>query len=76
VKSSGRVPPFYDTQRAAKPLPATLSPTLFRDVTIARAYQFVQEIPRVIAQQPCYCHCDRLGHRSLLDCYRSNHGAG
>jgi hypothetical protein len=42
----------------------------------ARAYKAASEIPDVAAQQPCYCFCDKFGHRSLLDCYASNHGAG
>lgn len=67
------VPPYYQTEAAAKPLPATLSPALFEDPTVARAYRVAQQIPGVLAQQPCYCWCNRIGHRSLLDCYASPH---
>jgi hypothetical protein len=29
-----------------------------------------------VAQQPWYCGCDRIGHRNLLDCFRSTHATG
>src|SRR6185437_3315964 len=29
------------------------------------AYELASRIPVVIHQQPCYCHCDRMGHNSL-----------
>jgi len=29
----------------------------------------------VLHQQPCYCHCDRMGHNSLHSCYENTHGA-
>ena len=71
-----RIPPFYESEEAAKPFPATLSPELFPGPYIAHAYRVAQQIPGVLAQQPCYCYCDRYGHGSLLDCYRDRHGAG
>jgi hypothetical protein len=70
------VPPFFESEEAAKPFPSTLSPASFTDRRVSRAYQIAQEIPGVLAQQPCYCYCDKFGHRALLDCYRNNHGAG
>ncbi len=70
------VPAFFASEEQAGPLPATLKPELFREAVTFRAYQIAQKIPSVLAQQPCYCHCDRgAGHRSLLDCYRDEHGA-
>ena len=34
------------------------------------------KIKPVLYQQPCYCYCDRnAGHKSLLDCYVSEHGS-
>ncbi len=70
-------PPYNRSAAAARPLPRTLPPEYFRrSPLVARAYQIAGEIPTVIAQQPCYCRCDRIGHRSLLDCYASDHGAG
>ena len=39
------------------------------------AYRVAGQIPEVLAQLPCYCYCDRRGHRGLLDCFASKHGA-
>jgi hypothetical protein len=39
------------------------------------AYELASKIPTVLHQQPCYCHCDRIGHNSLHSCYENTHGA-
>ena len=76
-QQSEGVPAFHASAKAARPLPATHSPDLFAAIpVVARAYRIAKRIPAVLAQQPCYCHCDRIGHVGLLDCYRSDHGAG
>lgn len=41
----------------------------------AHAYQLAAKIQKVIYQQPCYCHCDRMGHKSLRSCFEGTHGA-
>lgn len=57
-------------------LPPTLAPALFVGKTAA-AYRVAREIPATLAQLYCYCRCDRsVGHRSLLDCFTDDHGAG
>jgi hypothetical protein len=71
-----QIPPFHESEDAAKPFPVTLSPAYFRNPYVARAYRVAQQIPGVLAQQPCHCHCDKFGHKSLLDCYAADHGAG
>ena len=77
ARTTPPTPPYHRSAAAARPLPRTLPPEYFRrSPLVARASQIAGEIPTVIAQQPCYCRCDRLGHRSLLDCYASDHGAG
>ncbi len=39
-------------------------------------YKMAAQIPGVLFQQPCYCHCDRaLGHNSLHSCFEGTHGA-
>jgi len=71
------LPPYHESAEAAKPFPQLVPAEYFRDYPlVARAYQIAGEIPGVIAQQPCFCYCDKFGHRSLLDCYASDHGAG
>ena len=76
-KEEPRIPAFFETLQKAGALPVTLSPALFGKSAASKAYQAAEEIPSVLAQQPCYCHCDRAsGHRSLLDCYRDDHASG
>ena len=71
------VPPYHASAEAAKPFPQLVPAEYFRDYPlVARAYRIAGQIPGVIAQQPCFCYCDKFGHRSLLDCYASDHGAG
>jgi len=70
-----QVPPFYGSAVAAQPLPATLEPNAFQDQKIQAAYAMARQKPAILAQQPCYCGCDRHGHRSLLDCFKSEHAA-
>jgi len=69
------IPPFLDEAQATGPLPSTLAPTHFTDASVREAYAVASKIPGVLAQQPCYCWCSHIGHRSLLDCYRSDHAA-
>ncbi len=71
-----RVPPYHPSAEAARPLPRTLPPERFSIPVVAQAYRVAQRIPEVLAQQPCYCWCDKYGHSSLVDCFASEHGAG
>jgi len=72
-----RVPPYYSEAEAAGRLPTTLSASEFKAYPIvARAYRIAERIPTVLAQQPCYCWCDKFGHGNLLDCFATDHGAG
>jgi len=41
----------------------------------SHSYEIAAKIPNVIYQQPCYCYCDRMGHKSLHSCVESTHGA-
>lgn len=59
-------------RRETKP---TLSPAFFVG-TIETAYQVAQDMPEVLDQLYCYCHCDKhSGHLSLLSCYTDQHAA-
>lgn len=62
-------------QEAAAQLPDTLPPERFQG-TVRAAYAAVREIPKTIAQLPCFCRCDRsAGHKSLHSCFEDEHGA-
>lgn len=39
------------------------------------AYDLAAKIPGVLYQLPCYCYCDKIGHKSLRTCYESDHAA-
>lgn len=39
------------------------------------AYELAAKIPGVLYQQPCYCYCERMGHKSLRTCFEGTHGA-
>ena len=70
----GRVPAYYATAPGLGVLQPTLSPELFTGNT-RLAYQAAKDIPQILAQLPCYCHCDRgQGHKSLYSCFESEHG--
>ncbi len=71
------IPPYFESALAAKPFPKLLPAAYFSNTPlVARAYRAAAEMPGVVAQQPCYCFCDRYAHKSLLDCYASDHAAG
>ena len=69
------VPAYMTEAQAKKKMPATLPPEGFSDPQVVRAYTVAKRIPRVLAQQPCYCWCSRGGHRGLLDCYVGDHAS-
>ena len=52
-----------------------LSPDNFKGKT-AYTYQIANEIPEVLDNIYCYCHCQKhSGHKSLLSCYTDKHAA-
>ena len=70
-------PPFHKDPEDAKPFPRLVPASYYwSQPLVARAYRIAAAMPEVLAQQPCYCYCDQVGHGSLLDCYASDHGAG
>lgn len=73
---SHKVPHYHTTLADAGPLPRILPAKMFEIPVVARAYQAAARIPEVLAQQPCYCWCERMGHGSLVDCFATTHGAG
>jgi hypothetical protein len=72
---SDPAPPYFVSAAAAQPLPKTDKRSSFTNKFVVAAYNAANEIPEVLAQQPCYCYCKRRGHRSLLDCFATRHAA-
>ncbi len=73
--------PAYNTR---PPMPGELLPILPADQRVGElfkypyqvhAYELADKIPGVINQLPCYCYCERIGHKSLHTCFESEHGA-
>lgn len=58
---------------SASVMPPTLASNFGRAV---RAYQIAQQIPAVLDGIHCHCECrENIGHRSLLTCFQTRHGA-
>lgn len=73
--AAGDVPAFETDPASLKSLPPTLDPRMFGGTQRA-GYQAAKEIPKTLAQLPCYCHCDRgFGHKSLHSCFVDDHAA-
>ena len=56
-------------------LPKTLDPNLIQGEDRA-GYLVAKEIPEILAQLPCFCGREAVGHESLLDCFVDGHGVG
>lgn len=70
-QTSGTAEPYK--LRETQPV---LSAGLFSGAA-AVAYQRAAEIPQVLDQLYCYCRCkENFGHKSLLTCFATRHGAG
>jgi hypothetical protein len=68
--------PFFSSAEAARPFPELKDPARYSIPVVSEAYRIAREIPEVLAQQPCYCYCgESFRHRSLLDCFATDHGA-
>ena len=56
-------------------LPKTLDPNLIQGED-REGYLVAKEIPEILAQLPCFCGCEAVGHENLLDCFVDKHGVG
>lgn len=68
--------PYMTPANIKHGLPRTLPPERFNySRYIESGYRIAKRIPEAVAQQPCLCPCQKAGHRSLLDCFASEHAA-
>ncbi len=81
-EDAGQGIPHYNPAppKKADKLPPILPPEVlwqqnFQQPFQAHAYELASKIPNVLHQQPCYCFCDRMGHKSLRTCYETTHAA-
>jgi hypothetical protein len=73
---SGKAPVIVPTGRSDAS--AVLEPASFTDKQQQDAYTAAREIPAVLNQLYCWCHCREstiFHHRSLLECFESDHGS-
>jgi hypothetical protein len=63
---------------AADAAAGVMPPSFFAgNPRVMQAYQAAREVPETLDGLYCYCQCnEHLGHRSLLICFHSQHGAG
>jgi hypothetical protein len=72
----GKAPVIVPTGRSDAS--AVLDPAGFSDDQQRHAYMAAREIPAVLNQLYCWCHCREstiFHHRSLLECFESDHGS-
>ncbi len=78
---SVKVPAYHAAPPAAsQKLPPLLKPDqLFGENAQypyqTHAYELAPKVSKALYQQPCYCYCDRTGHKSLHSCFEGTHGA-
>jgi hypothetical protein len=66
--------PAYQLASEVENLPPTLTASEFFGKA-REAYEVAKQIPATLAQLPCYCHCDQVGHKSLHTCFVDDHAS-
>lgn len=73
---SGKAPVMQPSGRSDAS--AVLDPARFSGAQQRHAYEAAREIPAVLNQLYCWCHCREstiFHHRSLLECFESDHAS-
>jgi hypothetical protein len=53
-----------------------LDPAGFSDQRVRTAYEAAKKYAHVLEEIYCYCRCkENIGHRALVECFESDHGA-
>ena len=76
ARVSGKAPVIAPTGRSDAT--AVLDPASFSDDQQRHAYMAAREIPAMLNQLYCWCHCREnmiFHHRSLLECFESDHAS-
>ena len=63
------------TQAHFPPLPLSPAPAARPADVVNAAYKFAAEHPEVLSYVPCYCGCEREGHRGNDDCFVTRRAA-
>jgi hypothetical protein len=67
-----RIPPYFESAALAGDLKPTLDPAAV-EIYAREGYEVARRKPQLIAQMPCFCYCDRFGHKSLHTCFETDH---
>ena len=76
ASTSPAAPPARASADAVRPN-RVLDSAQFADPKTAAAYAAAKSQAAVLEHVYCYCHChENIGHRALVECFESEHGAG
>lgn len=67
-------PEDWDLPDDLPPLPLPTAPLPRAAYAIRAAYEFAARQPEILEGLPCYCGCQRLGHRSIRACFVAARG--
>jgi hypothetical protein len=67
--SAGAVPAFNVIASDLPPLPLTLASAARPVPVVKQAYEFAARHPEVLNYIPCFCGCERGGHKGNHDCF-------
>jgi uncharacterized protein with PCYCGC motif len=66
------VPAYFENPDLAEPLKPVLDPASV-PYFAREGYEAVKRKPRLMSQMPCFCYCEKFGHKSLHTCYETDH---
>jgi hypothetical protein len=67
--SQNAAPPPEAAGAGLPPLPADIANAVRPTAVVRAAYQFAAEHPEVLNYIPCFCGCERGGHKANHDCF-------
>src|SRR5262245_45851486 len=67
-RNEGDTPPAI-TDADLPPLPVTPFPAARPAEVVRSVYSFAAKHPEVLSKVPCFCGCERMGHRQNDDCF-------
>ena len=62
-------------QKTLPPLPFGSMPPAAPIEVVQSVYRFAAEHPEILSYAPCYCGCERSGHRGNEDCFVTSRAA-
>jgi hypothetical protein len=72
IDAQFHVPAYFENPDMAEPLNAILDPASV-PYFAREGYEAAKRKPRLMSQMPCFCYCEKFGHKSLHTCYETDH---